>query len=425
MKGQKRALQSAMCLIPIALLCVSVIGIPPELHLKEYLLSYGAHSDFIEENYFDPDDAEIVFPDTKRNLIYIVLESMESTYASKEIGGSYPDNIILNLAKLADDNTSFSNTDQLGGAIQRSPTRGNLAGTGWTVGGLVNEFMGLPLKTPDDMETSYGGDYALLPGAIALGDILLENAYTNEFLCGSDASFGGRREFFRDHGDYIIKDLLTAPADGIIEDGYKVWWGFEDEKLFKYAKKELTTLSTRNQPFNFTMLTADTHFEDGYVCRLCEDKYDSQYANVIACSDRQVAGFVSWVQQQDFYENTTIVIAGDHLTMDTNFFETYNLDKDYIQTVYNVIINPAPALIADDTTIYKKNRAFSAFDLFPTTLTAMGATFSGNRLGLGTDLFSGSPTIIEADGIEIVSAELPKKSDFYNERLLGKNDSTN
>ena len=58
---------------------------------------------------------------------------------------------------------------------------------------------------------------------------------------------------------------------------------------------------------------------------------------VLHCSSKQVTEFVSWIQQQDFYENTTIVISGDHLTMDSDFCE--NIDPDYTRTVYNVIIN--------------------------------------------------------------------------------------
>lgn len=41
------------------------------------------------------------------------------------------------------------------------------------------------------------------------------------------------------------------------------------------------------------MLTVDTHFTDGYVCELCQNQYDEQYSNVIACSSRQVSEF--WI----------------------------------------------------------------------------------------------------------------------------------
>lgn len=41
-----------------------------------------------------------------------------------------------------------------------------------------------------------------------------------------------------------------------------------------------------------------------------------------------------------YYDNTTIVIAGDHLTMQSNFFELEE-GQDYQKKVVNLIINPA------------------------------------------------------------------------------------
>ena len=89
-----------------------------------------------------------------------------------------------------------------------------------------------------------------------------------------------------------------------IPSDYFEWWGYEDEKLFDFAKDTLTELASKGEPFNLTMLTTDTHFTDGYVCDLCENQYGQQYSNVLACNSRQVASFVEWIQQQDFYEDT-------------------------------------------------------------------------------------------------------------------------
>lgn len=43
----------------------------------------------VEDNYVDPDRVNITFPEQKRNLIYLYLESMESTYADKSSGGAF------------------------------------------------------------------------------------------------------------------------------------------------------------------------------------------------------------------------------------------------------------------------------------------------------------------------------------------------
>lgn len=47
--------------------------------------------------------------------------------------------------------------------------------------------------------------------------------------------------------------------------------------------------------------------------------------------------FVNWLKAQPFYENTTIVIVGDHLTMDSDFCQ--DVPEDYTRGVYNTIIN--------------------------------------------------------------------------------------
>ena len=45
----------------------------------------------------------------------------------------------------------------------------------------------------------------------------------------------------------------------------------------------------------------------------------------------------------------------------------------------------------------------------------------GERLGLGTNLFSGEPTLIEKYGYEYVHDELEKRSIYYNKHLLQDN----
>ena len=56
--------------------------------------------------------------------------------------------------------------------------------------------------------------------------------------------------------------------------------------------------------------------------------------------------------------------------------------------------------------------------MYPTVLAAMGVKIEGNRLGLGTDLFSNEPTVFEAFGPDYVNKELAKKSEFSNKRIL-------
>ncbi len=405
------------CMIALFLVAVIACGsagraayeVYDELDVKEYLLSQRKESHFIEQNYVDPRTTKITFPDKKRNLIYIYLESMESTFASKGDGGGLDFNCIPELTTLAEENTNFSNSDKLGGGY---PAYG---GT-WTMAGIFSQTSGIPIKNSeqtDDVNATLTEQSSFSSQARNLEDILADEGYNQCFMIGSDATFGGRRAYFESHGkgQTEICDYNTAKENGQIPEDYYVWWGYEDQKLFANAQEKLTELSSKDEPFNFTMLTVDTHFEDGYVCEQCQNEFgDNQYANVMACSSRQVDAFVKWIQQQPFYENTTIVISGDHLTMDSDFCN--DVSEDYERSVYNVFINLPEGL---DTSFEKThNREFATLDMFPTTLAAMGVTIEGDRLALGVNLFSDEQTLTEQYGRKGLDKELMKKSKFYD-----------
>ena len=391
----------SLLLVSVPLLFVLIIlGVQTELF--SYVKSDSAESGFIETNYVNPDTVSLRFPEKKRNLIYLFLESMESTYADPSAGDPVTDCYIPELVELAEQNTHFSHTDSLGGAL-------SYPGTTWTAAAMVAQTSGVVLKVSLKADT-YGSGDVFLPGVKSIGQILEEQGYNQVLLLGSNAEFHGRETYFREHGNYEILDIEALKEAGRLPEDYNEWWGFEDQKLFSYAREELTRLANEGAPFNFTMLTADTHFPDGCRCSLCEDVFEEPYANVLACSSRQVSGFVAWIKKQPFYENTTIVISGDHLTMDAGFMD--DIDPDYARTIYNCFIHPAVQPINE------KNRQFGSFDLFPTTLAAMGVEIGGDRLGLGTNLFSGRKTLTEQYGYKYLAEELQKQSDFYDEEML-------
>lgn len=355
-------------------------------------------SNYIEENYVAPESVKITFPEKKRNLIYIYLESMEMTYADKENGGAYDTNYISELSGIAKKNINFSNTDNLGGAYVVGPAT-------WTIGAMVAQTTGLPLKSPfnGNMLTRYYDN--ILPGASSLGKILEDNGYKNYIMFGSNAEFAGRDVYFKNHGNYEIYDYYRAIDDGIIDEDYYVFWGFEDAKLFPWAKKVLKKISKNDEPFNFTLLTVDTHAMDGYTSDFCKDVSDDVYLNAVVCSSYQVGEFIKWLQKQSFYKDTTIVLVGDHLSMNNYSFNNIN---GYDRNVYNAFINSA---VSSDNT---NNRVFSTMDYFPTTIAALGATIEGDRLGLGTNLFSDKKTLIEEISKYEVYKELSKNSRYYN-----------
>lgn len=390
-----------LLIVFILIIGVSINTTVQKLDVDGYLESQGSYSEFIDTYYVDPANTMITFPEQKRNLIYIFLESMEATYADTENGGAFKENVIPELTELAQENEDFSGEDEkLNGAYAS-------AGATWTMGAMFAHTSGLPLNVSID-ENNMDTQEHFFPGIITLGDILSEEGYSQTLLIGSDATFGGRRLYFTDHGNYDIIDYPYAIENGMIPQDHYVWWGYEDYYLFDFAKEKLEELSDQGNPFNLTMLTVDTHFEDGYLCNKCTDTYGAdQYSNVMACSSRQIGEFIQWIQQQDFYENTTVVLVGDHLTMDADYCE--DISEEYERKTYVSYIN-APVENKTDIT-----REYATLDLFPTTLAALGAEIDGNRLGLGTNLFSSDQTLTERFGIDQMDKELRKKSKMMEE----------
>lgn len=382
--------------------------------LDRLVKMYATNSDFIESNFVNPRKTRMRFPEKKRNLIYIYLESMENSYLSKDMGGYLDENLLKPLTDLAvnDGGYVFSNTDNFFG--------GPIATTGctWSVASMVNQNAGIPMKVPTG-QNSYGKPGDFMSGAVMMGDILDKMGYEQTVMFGASAVFGGLKYMYEEHGNFNFIDYDAAKEKGLIPENYKEYWGYEDDKLYEFAKNELTRMYDTGKPFYLVMETADTHFPDGYVGKNTPRTRDSQYADVIAYSASEVTKFINWIKEQPFYDNTTIILIGDHLSMDKNFFKGW--DKNYERTQFNLILNPAKS-IGKIPESRLRNRYWANFDMFPTALASIGVKIHGDRLALGTNLFSDTPTLFERNGgragWKLASDEFDHGSEFYNKTIL-------
>lgn len=372
------------------------------LRIPAYVKALQDKTTVYEDHYVDPEKVAITASGETRNLIYIYVESLETTYTSLELGGAQGINYMPLLTDLAEQNLSFSDKEagQLGGF--HTPL-----GTGWTMSALLSTTSGIPFSFPlgENGHNKMSQRQTFASGLTTLGDILEEKGYRQEFLCGSDAKFAGRDTYFKQHGSYEIFDLYTARKEGYIPEDYYEFWGYEDEILFKIARDEVRRLAAGDAPFNLTLLTVDLHHVGGYYCDVCENTYNSKLANVVSCTDRQVTEFVEWCRTQDFYEDTTIIITGDHPRMDTQLVSTVEYDD---RTIYNCFLNAVPTPAGE-----VNGRTFTSFDLFPTTLAALGFSIEGERLGFGVNLFSAEATLAETMGYKELETEINKFSDYY------------
>lgn len=423
-KRRKIFRSSLLCVALISSFCFSI----PEsvfaydyLGVRDYIQNSNKKSDFIDTYYVSPNDVDLEFPQQKRNLICLYMESMEMTYSDIEHGGYFQDDYIEELTDLAMKNECFSDGVSLNGSI-------SLEYTNWTMAGLFSTSTGLPFKTSlgqNNMDTQE----TFFPHVLALGDILKQQGYDQTFLCGSDSSFAGRSLYFKSHGDFDVHDFYTYHSKYGV--GVENQWGFMDYHLFEYAKEEIKdkaeNYSESLVPFNYEFLTVDTHFyignndghQDGFLCQKCPDYYgDNQYANVIRCSSKQASEFVDWFYGKDgnkdipnlTRENTTIVILGDHPTMST-YFCKQAVQDGFSRRSYVCFINSAKKRTISSA------RKYSHFDIFPTILSSLGVTIPGNKLALGVDLYSDEKTYMELFDKDYINMQLQGKSEVIDSLL--------
>ena len=281
-------------------------------------------------------------------------------------------------------------------------------GASWTVASMIAQSAGIPLNIPIG-ENDFVTSNKYLPGANTLGEILEKGGYHNELLLGSEAVFSGRKYYYEMHGNYAIHDFDYFVENDLFDYDTRVWWGIVDRYLFEYAKQDLLELAKGDEPFNLTMLTVDTHHQNGWVCEDCKEEFPDQLANGYACSSRKVNDLIEWCKEQDFWENTTVIIVGDHCSMSVDFSDVIG---GFDRKGYYTIIN------APEDLNYANDRVLSPFDFYPTTVSALGIEFEGNKLGLGVDLFSNEETLCEKYGTSSFFSLVKDHSTYYDNHIL-------
>ena len=381
----------------LIILLISIFILLNYLNLNEYLDNQNTSTNIYEKYYIDSNKINISFNGKKRNLIYIYLESMESSLFSKKNNGAFEQSRIPELEKLAENNINFSHTNGLGGMYDAD---------GYTISALVSSTSSTPIDASCQNDCAKYGD--IVPKVRTIGEVLKSEGYNVEYMQGTSSTFAGFKKYLTKHGKQKIIDYDEMVKRNYVEKGYHVWWGIEDEKVLKFAKDEILELANKKEPFAFTVITMDTHFVDGYLDETCATPFDDQLSNVYNCSSKKIGNFVKWIKKQKFYNDTMIVISGDHNTMQHVYYKN---KKDYQRTVYNVFIN------SKKQNVNSKNRKVTNFDIYPTVLSGLGADIKGDRIGFGTNLFSNKKTIPEIIGIDNFLSEKNKVSDYYNKYI--------
>ncbi len=394
-------------LLPLLVIGITGTGILVKTLNFGQFLRYRLHpSTMYEEHYVQPTPDIIHFPEDKKNLIYIFMESYENTYTSIENGGNQTTDYMPELIKLADDNLYFSNREGHGGQSVFFPT------VAYTMASSVAQTSGIPLTTAvgNPRQSLLGNPVYtnILSSAVRLEDVLHDAGYNQLFATGSDSTFGGYNTYVAQYENDELFDANIAKKGDFLSREPEGPWGVEDCLLFPVVKDKVRELAKKDAPFAVTAYTIDTHsYEHGFRCENCDSSIKDDFIASVECSNRIVSEFVHWLENEPYGDDTVVIVVGDHLA-DIKAKELRWADDGYVRTTYNCFIH------AQKTPVNRNNRIFTTMDMFPTTLSALGVTIDGDRLGLGTDLFSATPTLCEEMGTEEFLEQVQMRSYYYN-----------
>lgn len=280
----------------------------------------------------------------------------------------------------------------------------------YTIGGIVSSQCGIPQKKIGILDTRlmfnennkrkhtklFFGLKNFLPNAICLSDILKYNGYKNFFIHSIGSEFQAMDVFLEDHNYEIVFD-----KNYFIKNGYKnlnSWGnGVNDVQLFNKAKNLIDELKDKNQRFNLSILTTDTH-APGYIDQSCPFKnLDVSSLEIsVKCTALSLNYFINHIYKK-YGDTISIVIIGDHL---------YPLDNNEKKQryIYNRII-----------TKKKLNRnKITHYDLFPSLLHLVNLDY-GNHLGLGHSFLSKKIDVDYDLYLNELKNNIKKESKYYYE----------
>jgi phosphoglycerol transferase len=181
------------------------------------------------------------------------------------------------------------------------------------------------------------------------------------------------------------------------------YWGLHDEDLFIEARKELKRLKNLGKPFNLTILTLNMHNPKGFMSKVCKAQDGKNFEDIVGCSARSVANFVSDLQKEGYLQDTNVVILGDHLSMPNDVYK--KLRQKGEGYIYNKWIT--------EDAFNPKHEEILHFDIAPTVLDFIGVRIKEGRFGMGYSVLSDASQTIQPNRIEDTKKRLLERSQFY------------
>lgn len=328
--------------------------------------------DYVKENVVQEGQSDLFGVAEGKNVIFINAESIQNFVIGRDVNGQ---EITPFLNKLVEDEDTyyFDNFFEQTG-------QGNTSDSEF----LVENSL-YPLSRGAVFFTHGGNKYNALP------EILDEEGYHSSVLHANNKSFWNRDGMYR---SLNFDQFLSEDAYEITEEN-SVGWGLKDKPFFEQSIKYLQGMQ---EPFYAKFITLTNHFpfeldeEDKSI-----EPYDSNsntlnnYFPAVRYADEAMEEFFNHLKEAGLYEDSIIIIMGDHIGISANHNRAMSmyLDKEEITPFDQVQLLKVPLFIhipghGDGEVI---STVSGQIDMKPTILSLLGIE-NNTDIYFGNDLFT-------------------------------------
>ncbi|QNU02849.1 LTA synthase family protein [Peribacillus butanolivorans] len=307
-----------------------------------------------------------------KNVIYLHLESMQNFLIDYKLNG---EEVTPFLNSLAHDNSDFMYFDNFFHQVGQGKT----ADAEFM---LENSLFGLPQGAAFTNRSQ--NTYQAAPA------ILGQKGYTSAVFHGNYKSFWNRDNMYKSLG---FNQFFDANHYNMENKEEVLSYGLMDKPFFK---ESIPMLETLKQPFYTKFITVSHHFpyamdqEKATIGKQTTgDASVDSYFQTARYADEALKEFFDYLKKSGLYDNSVIVMYGDHYGISENHKEAMSkvLDKE-VGTFENAQLQRVPLLIhVPGVEGGEMHQYGGQIDLLPTLLHLLGIK-SNDYVQFGSDLLS-------------------------------------
>ena len=356
----------------------------PARHVSAEFKSQNASKDWIAEFYIQPK----VRINPKYNVLWVYIESLEPKHAVDS--GFKPD-------------------------FRRGVTVPfvSLSGTGWTHAGVMASQCGVPyLMLPGSDRSTH------LKRATCMTDVMAKLGYKIRFVGGAAMEFSNGGDFLQAHsiqrsdaiGTTELRKLLAPTLPDIA-------WGYGDTVLMDFAERDILNIHRSGEKYFYILQTIDTHGPHGMFSPRCAQQgFKNTHADIYRCTLSRVDRLLRSLKEAGVFENTALVLMGDHPLMRSYKFTWNDTLHDLAGGSMKASQHDVYAYMWSPKWLHQfksvNTSALGHFDIYPSVFSLAGGDFEQDGAGLGRNIFE-LPSLLDRYSINEFNYLLTRKSDFY------------